>query len=235
MPFFWESLEVDENEMKMYVSVPSGPGPFPGVVVIHPASGVEQFTRDITDRLAGEGYAAVAPDLFHRTDENTIADGSTHSQHLSDPQIEADVNATVDFLLNHPSINGARLGIIGFCMGGRIAWLMAAANSHFTATVPYYGAAIMQPWGTATRTPYDRTSEISCPIMFHFGEEDANPSLADMAKFDAELTCLGKDYEFFTYPKAGHAFMDYTREFYQADAAEVSWSRTLTFFAKHLK
>ncbi len=222
MPFFWESLEVDGNEMKMYVSVPSGPGPFPGIVVIHPVTGVAQFTCETADNLAAEGYAAVAPDLFHRMNENTIADSSTRLQHLSDPEVEADVNATVDFLLNHSSINGERLGIIGFCMGGRVAWLMAAANSRFNATVPYYGGAIMQPWGAATRTPYDRTTDISCPIMFHFAEEDANPSPADMAKLDSELTRLGKAHEFFTYPNAMHAFMDYTTERYQDAATEAS-------------
>ena len=235
MPTFSESIQVNGEEMNLYVSVPGGSGPFPGIVVIQHGAGVDQFTRDMTDRLASEGYAAVAPDLFHRIDEAAIADGSTRREHLSDPEIESDVNATVEFLQNHPSVEGERLGIIGFCMGGRVVWLASATNPHFKVAVPYYGGNIMAPWGKAARSPFELSSQINCPIMFHFGEVDANPSQADMAKLDAELTRLGKPHQFFTYSGADHAFMDHTATRYQKAADEASWRRTLDFFATHLK
>ena len=101
-------------------------------------------------------------------------------------------NAVVDFLRNHPSIDGNRLGITGFCMGGRVVWLAAATNPHFKAAVPYYGGNIMVPWGKADKNPFELTSGINCPILFHFGEVDANPSQADMATLDAELTPAGQ-------------------------------------------
>ena len=235
MPFFWESVEVGKSNMNMYISMPSGAGPSPGVVVIHHAVGVDQFTRDMADRLADEGYAAVAPDLFHRMDESTTADGSTRREHLSDPDIEADINAAVELLRNRPDVSGESLGIIGFCMGGRVVWLGAAVNGYFKAAVPYYGGNIMVPWGAAARTPFERTSEINCPILFHFGEEDPNPSQDDMSTLDAELTRLGKPHEFFTYPDAGHGFMNHAGQSYHPVAAEASWPRTLAFFAKYLK
>ena len=236
MSFFWENVEVDSNEMKMYVSLPSGPGPFPAVVVIHHGAGVDQFSRDMADRLSTEGYAAVIPDLFHRLEEDSPLRSAHPRERLSDPQVEADVNATVEFLRNHSDIHSDKVGIIGFCMGGRVTWLMAVANSHFKAAVPYYGGNIMEPWGkNVTRTPFDRASEINCPLLFHFGEEDTNPSQADMAKLDAELTRLGKPHEFFAYPNAGHSFMDHTSQAHRPAAVEASWPRTLAFFAKQLK
>ena len=237
MPSMWDSVEVDGSQMKMYVSMPGGSGPFPGVVVIHHGGGIDQFTRDMADKLAEGGYAAVTPDLFHRLDPNNAALRSAHPRdRLSDPQVETDVNATAEFAKRHPSIRGEKLGIIRFCMGGRVVWLMATANSIFKAAVPYYGGNIMEAWGkNATRLAFDRTSEISGSILFHFGEEDSNPSLADMAKFDAELTRLSKPHEFFTYPNAGHSFMDHTNPAHRPAAVEASWPRTLDFFAKHLK
>ena len=84
----------------------------------------------------------------------------------------------------------------GFCMGGRIAWMMAAVNPIFKATVPFYGGNIMGIWGAGTQTPYDAAANINCPMLFHFGSIDANPSLDDRDKFDAELTRLGKHHEF---------------------------------------
>ena len=129
-----------------------------------------------------------------------------------------------------------RIGMTGFCMGGRIAWLMAAVNPTFKATVPYYGGHIMLPWGGSTQTPFDLTSNINCPMMFHFGATDGNPSPDDRVKLDAELTRLGKDHQFFEYAGAGHAFMDFTNPDRHHDgAAAESWPRTLEFFATHLK
>ena len=136
---------------------------------------------------------------------------------------------------NHSSVDSDRLGITGFCMGGRVVWLMAAVSSAFKAAVPYYGGNIAVPWGSATQSPFELTDAINCPIMFHFGEADGNPSPEDQVKLDAELNRLGKTHQFFSYAGAGHAFMDHTGERYHQEAAETSWPRTLEFFATHLK
>ena len=90
--------------------------------------------------------------------------------------IIADINTTVDWLRNHSSIDGERIGITGFCMGGRVAWLAAATNPHFKAAVPHYGGNIFVKWGNPEKTPFELTSNIQYPILFHFGEIDANPS-----------------------------------------------------------
>jgi carboxymethylenebutenolidase len=235
MPSFWEKLQVDGQEMDLYASVPSGSGPFPAVVVSQHGSGVDQFIQTICDRLAEAGYAAVAPNLFHRITDDLLADGSRPIQHLKDPEIVTDIDATVDFLRSHSAIDGERIGVTGFCMGGRVTWLAAASNPHFKAAVPYYGGNLFIKWGNPEKTPFELANQINCPILFHFGEEDVNPSQDDMRKLDAELTRLDKSHRFYTYPGAGHAFMDFTRERYYQEAADASWPRTLDFFSQHLK
>ena len=234
MPSFRENLQVDGQDMETYVSVPSGSGPFPAIVVIQAAGGVNDFITGVCDNLSAEGYAAVAPNLFHRLD-SSIPNGPPKARMLKDPEIVVDVNITMDFLRGHPGIDGERIGITGFCMGGRVTWLAAASNPHFKATVPYYGGNIMVPWGEPEKTPFELADNIPCPILFHFGEIDENPSQDDMAKLDAELTRLGKAHQFYTYPGADHAFMDHTGPRYHKDAAEASWPRTLEFFAAHVK
>jgi carboxymethylenebutenolidase len=113
---------------------------------------------------------------------------------------------------------------------------MAAANPIFKAAVPFYGGNIMTPWGAADKAPFELTSGINCPMLFHFGATDGNPSPDDQAKLDAELTRLGKPHQFYSYPGAGHAFMDFTNpERYHEAAAQAAWPRTLDFFATHLK
>ncbi len=237
MPSFWEKLQFDGTEMDIYASVPDGSGPFPAVVVAQHASGVDKFIQDIADRLAGSGYAAVAPDLFHRiTDDMVASTGKSKRDQLSDPQIIDDIKATVEFLTGHPSIDADRIGVTGFCMGGRVTWLAAATNPVFKAAVPYYGGNIMVPWGSATQAPFTLTPGINCPVLFHFGEIDENPSQDDMLRLDSELSKYSVQHQFYTYPGANHAFMNPANPpRYQRAAAEMSWPRTLDFFDKHLR
>ena len=234
MPSFWERIAVGNLDMDVYASVPAGGGPFPAVVVSQHGGGVDQFVRDMADRLAQAGFAAVAPNLFHRFTVEQLNHRAGRIQHLSDPEIVADLNATVDWLRRHPSIMGERIGITGFCMGGRVAWLGAAANRHIKAAAPYYGGNLFVTWGAGQQTPFALTPNIRCPVLFHFGEIDENPSLADRDRLDAELTRLNVPHQFHTYPGADHAFMDYTGLRYHQEAAETSWPRTLEFFDAHL-
>lgn len=233
MASFRERVSVDGETMNVYVSVPDGKGPFPAIVVIQHQGGVDEFIEEMTDRVARAGYVSAAPDLYHRDGPDCHDDGPTRRARLRDVPLIKDVDATVDFLQRHPGVDGARLGIVGFCMGGRVAYLMAAANPAFKAAADYYGGNIMVPWGDGP-TPFDRTAEISCPLIGLFGEEDGNPSPADMKKLDAELTRLGKPHEFYAYPGANHAFMNRRGARYHAEADRASWPKTLAFFEKHL-
>ena len=235
----WEELQVDGHGMRMYTGIPDsanfGNGPYPAVVVAQAAGGVDEFLQTIVDRLAAVGYAAAAPDLYHRTTpEIEQATGKTRRQLLVDPEIVTDINATVDFLRSHPAVDGERIGVTGFCMGGRVTWLAAVSNPHFKAAVPFYGGFIFDRWGDAESSPFELSHQLNGPMMFHFGAIDPNPSPQDMEKFDKELDRLGKPHQFYTYADADHRFMDHTFDNYQAAAAELSWSRTLEFFSQYL-
>jgi carboxymethylenebutenolidase len=236
MPSFTDKLTVGGSEMDMYAALPSGSGPHPAVVIAFHVGGLDDFDRKMADQLAEAGFVAVVPDLFHRFSKE-VMDGPRLDRlgHLKDADIIADMNAAVDFLTANSAIDNDRIGVTGFCMGGRIAWLMAASNQIFKATVPFYGGNIMGNWGPGD-TPFSMANNINCPMLFHFGSEDGNPSVADRDTFDAELKRLGKDFEFHTYDGAGHAFMDYTNSdrHHEASAA-AAWPRTIEFFNKHLK
>ena len=237
MPASLQSLTVGGAGMNTYLSVPEGYGPFPAMVVIHHAPGVDQFIREIADRLAGEGFVAAAPDLFHRiTDEMVEQTGRSKRDQLSDPDLIADVNATVEFLQYHASVDRDRLGIAGFCMGGRVVWLAACTNPSFSACVPFYGGNIMVPWGEGKVAPFELADGINCPMLFHFGEVDANPSPDDMRRLDDGLTQLGKEHRFYSYPGADHAFMNrYMPQRYHRTSAELAWARTREFLAEQLQ
>jgi len=230
----WQEIEADGSMMQMHVSVPEGSGPLGGIVAIQHQGGVDEFMANMTKRLAQAGYIAAAPDLYHRDGPDCKDDIVTRRSRLRDRTVINDVNAAASFLQRHPSVDGNRLGIIGFCMGGRVVYLMAAAGPIFKAAVAYYAGNTFRAWGRDIPSPFERTAEIHCPILGHFGAEDKNPSPEDMQKLDAELTKFNKPHEFYSYPNAGHAFMDSTKESYRRDADETSWPRTLDFFNRHL-
>jgi carboxymethylenebutenolidase len=237
MASMWDKAKVADGLMRIYTSVPEGKGRFPGIVVIQTQRGVDEFLQGIARRIASAGYVAMAPDLYHRDGPNRRENPAARRARLRDESVVRDVDAAVAALKAHEKVDSDSIGIIGFCMGGRVSYLMAALNPAFKAAVMYYGGGTMVPWsdeGQEGPAPFDRTAGIHCPVLGHFGAEDENPSPEDMHKLDAELTRHGKVHEFHSYPGAGHAFMNELGEGYHKEAAESSWPRTLDFFARCL-
>ena len=234
MPNFWEATTVDGEDMGLYVSIPKGDGPFPAVIVIQHQGGVDDFIQEMTQRMPEAGYVGVAPVLYHRDSPDCTDDGPTRRGRVRDDNLIKDVQATMEFLRAHPAIDSSRVGIIGYCMGGRVCYLMASAIPELKGAVSYYGGNIMVALG-AGPSPFDRTADIKCPVLGHFGEIDANPSLEDMAKIDGEMTRLGKEHDFHSYPNADHGFMNPGGARYSADGDRASWPRTLDFFARTLQ
>jgi carboxymethylenebutenolidase len=229
----WESARVDGSEMPLYLSMPSGSAPVPGIVVVHGQSGLESFIKDTTHMLALQGYAAVAPNLYHRDGPDCKDDGPTRKARLRDTTIVNDINAAIGFLNNHSRVQAGRLGIVGFCMGGRLVYLMSGTNRDLKAGVMFYPSGAMVPFGDGP-TPFERTREIGCAIQGHFGADDHNPSPADMRKLDAELTKWDKIHEFHTYSGAAHAFVNSGSNNYRPHAAALSWPKATEFFSRHL-
>ncbi|MSP40296.1 MAG: dienelactone hydrolase family protein [Deltaproteobacteria bacterium] len=231
----WQQTESDGNPMPIHVSAPEGAGTFPAIVVIQHQSGVDEFIQAMTRRLAEQGYVAAAPDLYHRDGPNCQDDLRTRSTRLSDRRVTGDVGACVEFLKRQSTVDAKRIGIIGFCMGGRVCYLMAAAIPDFKAAVTFYPGNTGRAWGRDIPSPLERTVEIRCPVQGHFGNDDKNPAPEDRAKLDAELLKHGKLHEFFAYADAGHAFMDDTKESHRPQAEAQAWPRTSDFFHRHLK
>lgn len=229
-----QETESDGNPMRLFVTLPAGGGPFPAVMVMQHQGGVDEFIQQMTRRLALAGYLAAAPDLYHRDGPDCQDDIAARRSRLSDRRIVKDIAATAAFLRGHTAADGDRLGVVGFCMGGRLAFLGAAANPAIEAAVAFYPGNVFRAWGRDLASPFERISEVHGPIQAHFGADDANPSPGDMAKLDAELTRFDKPHEFFVYADAGHAFMDHTKESYRRHADEASWPRTLNFLNRHL-
>jgi carboxymethylenebutenolidase len=228
-----EQVIVDNKAMNLVVSQPESTGPLPAVVVIQHQYGVDKFMEEMTERFARDGFFAVCPDLYHRDGPDCRDDGPTRRGRARDVNIIKDVNATVGFLRSQKLVDSRRVGILGFCMGGRVAYLMAAASKDFKAAISWYGGSCFRPWGEGP-TPFERTAQISCPIQGHFGETDQNPTLEDMAKLDAELTKFGKPHDFYVYKDTGHSFMDpHHPEKYVAESDRVSWQRSMEFLRKH--
>jgi len=230
----WQETESDGSAMRLFVSMPARSGPFPAVMVMQHQGGVDEFIQRMTRCLAEAGYAAAAADLYHRDGPDCGDDFAARRSRLSDRRIIKDIAATADFLRAQSAVDGERLGVIGFCMGGRLAYLTAATNPACKAAVAFYAGNIFRAWGRDLPSPFERTAEIHCPIQAHFGADDANPSPEDMAKLNAELTRFNKPHEFFAYADAGHAFMDDTKQSYRRHAEEASWPRTLEFLRRHL-
>jgi carboxymethylenebutenolidase len=231
----WDTLQVDGQPMRAYLDVPPGGGTVPGVVVIMHGPGLDGFIQHQVEDLARHGYAAIAPDLYHRQPPDD-ADMMTRVGRLRDHEILADADAAIAHLGRVPEARVGGLAVLGFCMGGRITYLLAGARpAAWQAAGVFYGGNIMKAWGEGP-TPYELTGRIACPVIGFFGVEDANPSPEDVRKIDGELTAHGKAHEFHSYEGAGHAFLNFLNaERHRPKPAADAWEKMLGFLDQHLR
>lgn len=257
MPSFWENLRFagvgtsagaafdsyQGLDMATYVSYPTGATSLPAVIVVQEAFGVTTHIQKVCDRFAQEGYAAVAPALFHRDIPNpklgySDADAPTRNRlmgNLRDENLVRDINETIKFLQErYPRTRGQRIGIVGFCVGGRITYLAATSCPGLSAASVYYGGRMLAPFGEGP-APIDLTQKINCPVMGNFGAKDQNPTPADVARIEAELKKHGKTYDFKMYPDAGHGFNCDERGSYHEASAKDAWQRTVSWFNRYVK
>lgn len=242
----WDVLDVGGASMPVYVAMPDGPGPFPAVIVNQGLGSVEEVIQELTRRVAEAGFVAAAPVYYHRQKDNilkevkSMAPGSPERvkrlfekvKQLRDDEVIADGLAAVDHLRSLAQVDAENVGVMGFCLGGRITYLLAAGISEFKAAVPFYPAGVWTSWGDGP-TPFARSPNIACPMLGLFGLEDENPSPEDVAKLDAELTRLGIEHEFHSY-QAGHDFQNFKAARYNEAAANESWPVAMGFLHKHL-
>ena len=230
----WEKATVDNSPMGMYLAQPEAAGRVPAIIVVQNQDGVAEFTQEMTRRVAAAGYVGIAPQFYHREGEPMTPETTASIKNSrNDANVMNDINATVSFLKGCSTADTLRLGIVGFCMGGRIAFLGAAATTLFKAAVDFYGGGCYSQWGERP-APATLAANVSCPIQGHFGELDRNPPPDEMRRLDGELTRLGKAHEFFFYPDTHHGFNRRGGKTYKPDHDATSWARTVEFFGRHL-
>ena len=239
-----ETVQLRGHEGDMidaYLARPTGPGPYPGVVVIHHMPGWDEATMEITRKFAHHGYAAICPDLHFREGKNTPEANSTSVREaggMPDKRTMGDVEGSIKYLRALPYLNG-KVGIIGYCSGGRQVYLAACTLRGIDAAVNCYGGGVAEgPAGLTPRQPvdpFDYTKDLSCHMLGLFGREDKRPSPEHVAKTEAELKKWGKIYEFHTYDNAGHAFFWVNSPFYRQAAAVDGWKRVFQWYEKYLR
>ena len=214
-------------EIRTFLAHPKNGGKFPAVVVIHENRGLQPHIQDVAKRLAKEGFLSMAPDGLTPAGGTPENDQSKASELIRTLNNEDTVNnfvAAVKYLKTHPLSTG-KVGCTGFCWGGAMTNQVAVNSPDLNAAAPYYGR---QP-------STEDVAKIKAPIMAHYAENDAGIN-AGIAAFEEELKKQSKDYQLFIYPGTGHAFNNDTNpDRYNAEAAKLAWSRTVSFFKDKLK
>ena len=229
------------DQIDAYLARPVGVASCPGVVVIHHMPGWDGPTKEIVRRFAHHGYAAISPNLHFREGKATPEENSASVRAaggMPDDRTMGDVQGAIDYLRALPYLNG-RVGVIGYCSGGRQAYLAACTLRGLDAAIDCYGGGVVaKPEELTPRqpvAPIEFTGELQCPLLGLFGVEDTRPSPEDTARTEQALQKFGKTYDFHTYPNAGHAFFAVDRPQYRQAAAIDGWHKVFAFYGKHLR
>lgn len=217
--------------VRAYVAAPRTNGRRPGIIVVQEWWGLDDHVKDIARRLAGEGYVAVAPDLYSRLQHEVVPiSNPTRAGELMGKLKQEDglkdLNATVAYVKSAPEVDPARIGVVGFCMGGSYTLMLPCVNPDIKAAAPFYGQV---------PNPDTPLQKLACPVLYIYGEDDGWITKADVQRLAAALKKYNKPGEIKTYSGAPHAFFNDTRQdVYRPAAARDAWERTLAFFTKHL-
>jgi len=228
------------DEIEAYSARALDEAPRGGVVVIHHMPGYDPQTKEIARNFAYHGYNAVVPNLYWREAPGASPDDAAATARANggvpDERLVGDVAGAAEYLKGLSNANG-KVGVIGYCSGGRQSFL-AAVSLPLDAAVDCYGAFVVGeiPEGMPLKvTPIvDKTPNLSCPLLGLFGEDDSYPSPAQVTELEEALKANGKTYEFHSYPGAGHAFFAVNRPAYRPEAANDGWEKIFAFYGKYL-
>lgn len=235
-------IPVHDGEIPAYRAMPAKGTRFPVALVVQEIFGVHEHIKDICRRFAKQGYFAIAPELYARQgDVSAMANIqeiiSKVVSKVPDQQVLADLDSAVAYAAKSGRADASRLGITGFCWGGRIVWLYAAHNPRLKAGVAWYGRLVGQPSEMTPRHPVDVAAELKAPVLGLYGEKDGGIPLDTVEKMRAALKAAGtqaaRESEIIVYPGAQHGFHADYRPSYNKEAATDGWKRLLEFFKKH--
>jgi carboxymethylenebutenolidase len=228
------------DEVEAYLAHPDGAATRGGVVVIHHMPGYDRATKEITRRFAELGYDAICPNLYSREAPGAAPDDAAATARANggvpDRRMIGDVGGAAAYLRALPTSNG-KVGVIGYCSGGRQS-VLAACHLDLDAAVDCYGALVVgsPPEGFPLKVPnlVDQLPNLRAPLLGLFGKQDSQPSPEHVAELDEILTAHNKPHEFHSYDDTGHAFFAVDRPAYRVAAANDGWKRIATFYGTHL-
>jgi carboxymethylenebutenolidase len=228
------SIPVEGGSLPAYRAKPAGAGPFPIVMVVQEIFGVHEHIKDVCRRFAKEGYLAVATELYARqgnaasyTDTGALIRELVNK--VPDAQVMADLDATAAWAAKDGG-DAARLGITGFCWGGRATWLYAAHNPKLKAGVAWYGRLTSAPTELQPMVPVNLVQKMVAPVLGLYGGKDGGIPMADVERMQKALTAVNSRSTFHVYPDAPHAFHADYRPSYRPDNAKDGWKRCLDWF-----
>jgi carboxymethylenebutenolidase len=219
----------DDATIDCYLSFPLARDPCPAILVLSERYGLVEYVKDVSRRLAREGYVALAPEMRSRREFEELIKGSYSMIAVKDSYCGIRYLQSLDF------VSKENIGVIGFCWGGYIAGLLACLEPGLKGAVIYYGETHKERTVKNPLCVPEIADSLYCPLLGLYAEIDDHPKLEDVRKFEQALKLHGKDYEFKIYAGAKHGFHNDTMpERYGREAAEDAWDKTLNFFARHL-
>lgn len=234
------NVPAGDFQLPAYRAKPAGKTGLPVVLVVSEIFGVHEHIADVTRRLAKEGFLAIAPEMFVRQgDAKSYADIPRLQAEVVSKKPDAEAMQDLDAAVAWAAANGgdpARLGITGFCWGGRITWLYSAHNPRLKAGVAWYGRLVGEASALTPKHPVDLADALKAPVLGLYGGQDPGIPLPTVEKMKAALSAgsaAAKASEFVVYPEAPHAFHADYRPSYRKDAAEDGWKRCLAWFKRH--
>jgi carboxymethylenebutenolidase len=229
----------DGAALRAYGAWRPGASPLPGLVIVPDVRGLTEHYRDIARRFAGEGFFALAVDLYSREGAPDLPDMDAvfaWIRQLPDPRVLGDLGAAVQYLAARADVRADRIGITGYCLGGQYALMAACSVPGIAACVSWYGMLRYAEHDERKPvSPLALAPRLSCPYLGLFGAEDALIPSADVDELRAILTRAGKTFTIRSYAGAGHAFFNDTRpDAYRPEAAADAWPRAVAFLRTHL-
>jgi carboxymethylenebutenolidase len=231
-------IPVAGGEIPGYRAMPASGGPFPTVLVIQEIFGVHEHIKDMCRRFAKLGYFAVAPALYSR--EGDVSGMKDIQEIISkvvskvpDAQVASDLDATVAWAKSSGKADTAKLGVTGFCWGGRQVWLYAAHNPNVKAAVAWYGPLKRPGTDLQPKNPIDLVSQLKVPVLGLYGGADAGIPVASVDEMKAALKAAGSQSEIVLYPDTPHGFNADYRPSYRPEQAKDGWSRLQAWFKQH--
>ncbi|HEY4821361.1 MAG TPA: dienelactone hydrolase family protein [Xanthobacteraceae bacterium] len=229
------------DQGEAYLARPTRPGKFPGVVVIHHMPGWDEWITEVVRKFAHHGFAAISPHLYFRDGPGNPDDIGARVRAaggVPDDQVVGDVAGAMAFLRAQQNHNG-KIGVIGFCSGGRHAYLCACRIADLDAVVDCWGGNVVvddksQLNAKRPVAPIDLSEQLRAPLLGIFGNDDQNPNADQVNRTETTLKRLGKTYEFHRYDGAGHAFFNTSRAAHRPEQAADGWEKVFAFLRKHL-